>query len=160
VSKKEQALWKAPKVEIAGETYEMRRLGIKDLKNLWGIIQTALGQGLDKEQLKDIQSSNENIEDMGMDTIINVVPVMTDEISKWCVSILPEFDEDDIDDPNKFPVYAPLEIINTLGEEHEDFQKFFSKAGKASQILQKMGKSLSLTSSTQSNKDTDGQTSE
>ncbi len=156
----EQTLWEPPEVEIAGETYEMRRLGIKDLKSLWGIIQTAMGQGLEKEKIKEMQEDNANVEDVGVDVLLEIVPIMTDKLSEWLVSTLENGDEIDVEDPNEFPVFAPLDIINTLGEDHEDFKKFFTKAGQASKILQKMGKSLSLTSSTQSQADTDGQTSE
>lgn len=141
----EQSLYEAPVVEIAGEEYEMRRLGIKDLKSLWGIIQTALGEGLSKEDIQQLQEEEDSVEDVGMEVLINTVPVMTDQISEWCAGILKGFDKEDIDDPEKFPVYAPLKIINVLGEEHQDFERFFTEAGQATQVLKKMGKNLSLT---------------
>jgi len=152
----EQSLWEPPEVTIAGETYEMRRLGIKDLKSLWNIIQTALGQGLDKEKIKKLQEDEDSVEDVGMEVMISIVPMVTDKVSQWCVSVLENGDEIDIEDPNQFPVQAPLKIINVLGGEHEDFKAFFMEAGQAKQIISKVTKNLGLTQSTPSDNE-DGQ---
>lgn len=142
----EQSLYEPPEVEIAGETYQMRRLGIKDLKDLWGIIQTAMGEGLSKEDIKQLQEDEDSIEDVGMEVLINTVPVMADKTAEWCAGILKGFDKADIEDPEKFPVFAPVKIINVLGNEHKDFERFFTETGKATKIVEKVTKNLSLTS--------------
>lgn len=141
-------MWEPPEVEIAGEKYQLRRLGIKDLKGIYSIIQQVSNINLDDETVQELQDGEADLAQAGMQGLIQILPEATDKVVSWLVGIVDGLDEEDIDNPDKFPVHAPLEIITVLGEEHEDFQKFFTKGSRAMETFQKTMENLSPDSST------------
>lgn len=151
----EQSLWEPPEVEIAGEEYQLRRLGIKDLRGLWSVVRSTADQ-LDLSVFEEEGEEEELGKDFIMD-ILDVGPEAFQDVVEWLVGIVDGLDEEDIDNPETFPVHAPFTIIEALGE-HEDYTKFFTKGRKAMTVLQKMSPA-SQTSSEQSATEKDGQTS-
>jgi len=136
-NEKEQSLWEAPQIEIAGEEYQLRRLGTRDLTKLWSVIGKVAGH-LD---LSILEGDMENREALGrsvIEQVLNVGPDAYDDVVKWLVDIVEGLDEEDIEDPSKFPIHAPFTILEAL-DEHEDFEKFFTKGQKAMQVMKKMG---------------------
>lgn len=158
----EQTLWEAPEIQIGEETYRFRRLGLKDLKDVFNIVRGALQAGLDRETLAQLQDDETDNIQGGMNLIFEAIPYATDEVARWLVDTVEDFEVEDIEDPSELPLPVLMDIITILGEEHEDFKKFFTKAGKAWEILQTMGQNLNLSlgSLIQSNPSMDGQTSE
>ena len=155
MSDEQQSLWEAPEIEIADETYKLRRLGIKDLRGLWSVTRDVAGQ-LDLS----IFEAEGKAEELGVELIgqvINVGPEAYDEIVKWLVGIVDGLDEEDIENPDKVPVHAPFTILEALSE-HQDFKQFFTRGRKAMQAMKGMDWG-SLGSSTKSQSDTDGKTS-
>lgn len=156
----DQSLWTPPEIEIAGEEYELRRLGMKDLRGLWSIIKNVVGQ-LDLSIFEDEEEEDEeeSDEEKGKELIVQVLeigPDAYDRMVEWLVDIVDGLEKEDINDPSVFPVHAPFTILEALSE-HEDFEKFFTKGRKAMQTLGKMNP-VSQSSSTTSQSDTDGKT--
>lgn len=150
----EQSLWEPPEIEIAGEEYQLRRLGIKDLRGLWSVIRNVADQ-LDLSVFEE-EGEAETLGKNLIEQVLNVGPQAYEDLVKWLVDIVEGLDEEDMKDPSKFPVHAPFTIIEALGE-HEDFDKFFTKGKRAMKVLGKMNPA-SQTPSTQSKNDTDGKT--
>jgi len=131
----EQSLYEAPTVEIAGEEYQLRRLGLPDLRDLWSIIRDVAGE-LD---LSIFEEEGE-AEELGVELVsqvLNVGPEAYEEIVKWLIGIVDGLEEEDIENPEKVPVHAPFTVLEALSE-HEDFKKFFTRGRKAMETLKKI----------------------
>jgi len=135
-NEKQQSLWSPPEVKIAGEKYQLRRLGTKDLTKLWSVIGKVTGQ-LDLSVLED-EESTESLGRSVIEQILNVGPDAYDDIVEWLVDIVKGLDKEDIEDPEIFPIHAPFTILEAL-DDHEDFEKFFTKGKSAMAVLKKMG---------------------
>lgn len=135
MSDEEQSLWTPPEVEIADKTYNLRRLGLPDLRELWSIIRDVAG----KLDLSIFEEEGE-AEELGMELVsqvINVGPETYEEVVKWLIGIVDGLEKEDVEDPNKVPVHAPFTVLEALSE-HEDFTKFFTKGRKAMETLKKI----------------------
>lgn len=156
----EQTLWDPPKVEIDGEEYELRRLGLPDLQRVPSIIREAIDKGMSTEVIDQVAAGadDEITNKVGINVLLETLPFVTEELTKWLLDIVEGFEVEDPTDPDELPLPVIMDIFNALGE-HEDFEKFFTRLGKSIDIFQKI-LDLSLGSSTGSSQATDGQTNE
>lgn len=133
----EESLWEPPEIEIAGEVYKLRRLGMKDLHSLWAVARDVADQ-LDLSIFDE--EDDKGREELGIELfsqILNVGPEAYEEMVKWLIGIVEGLDEEDINDPDKVPVHAPFTVLEKLPE-HQDFKKFFTKGSKAMKAMKGM----------------------
>lgn len=145
--------WEAPVVEIAGEEYTMRRLGIIDTLRLAQIV-TAGMAGLGQE-LHNVDTMDPAILALVLVAGATYAEKQTLTFLGGCIGL----EGDELRDENRFPMGSELAIIEKLVE-HEDVLAFFDRLRGLVKhpALAKLKRPLSQTSSTSSSTATGGQT--
>lgn len=116
-----------PTVEIAGETYPLRRLGVRDTFAFARIAATGaarMGQSLDQAQLT---------EETLMFAVVTGLVYAEDEALRLMASVI-SVQAREFDDPDKFPMDTPIVIGRALAE-HQDLKAFFTSLGALFQQL-------------------------
>ena len=114
----DQLTWTPPEIEIEGKTYQLRRLGIRDifkLGKIWSAAQaraaTATVQGMTAEQA-------------GM-LLMAMLPYEGEAIIEFLADAI-GVKAEELSDPDVFPLGSELQIIQALVE-HEDVRAFFGR---------------------------------
>lgn len=145
--------WQGPKLEIAGQTYSVRRLGLLDIKWLAELLAGGTGY------IEGLLAKRGGVEGLSPEAvgslIIGYIPEAFDEIADWMASVI-GMDKDAIRDPDQFPLGSEIQVVEAIVE-HEDVTAFFDRARKLAKHpgLTKM---LSRKRSTSSKSDTGGLT--
>lgn len=165
-------VWSPPDLEIAGETYQLRRLGLVDIERLARIVAKA-SSFIDRSIIENVDTFTPQ---MAGSFLIDYLPHAFDDIVAFLATVIglepgypeeaaakkrksgkPDPNEGTIRDPNVFPLGSELRLIRALSE-HQDVVAFFAESkGLASMLTKLLGKSSEP--STESSDDTDGQTS-
>lgn len=107
-----------PTVEIEGKTYTIRRLGIPDMFTIVRI----LGIGIKQlSNVRDIQSMDRSGIALAL---IAAIPSAEDEVMDLLADIV-GVDGATIRNPELFPVYSVIDIVEALSE-HQDLKAFFT----------------------------------
>jgi len=110
----------APTVTIAGKTYQLRRLGVRDtfaIARIFAVGAAAMNRPLGNSAMSDpsalaplLLSGLMAAEETTMKLLASVIDVTVPELEKM-------------------PMEAPLEIVAALAE-HQDLRAFFARAGE------------------------------
>jgi hypothetical protein len=149
----EPLLAEPPSVEIAGETYQMRRLGWQDTFRLARIVATGAGAVMtDMRSLIDLK--DEDLAAQIMFLFFAGLPYAEESAIDLLASVI-QVDAKDARDPEKFPMGSELLIAEKLAE-HQDMRAFFVMLGRL--VTKGSLQSLSKDRSTKSSKGTRGRT--
>lgn len=119
-----------PVIEIAGQEYTLRRLGIKDTFAVARII--AIGQMSSK------QSVTTHFDDPEMLTAILLAGVMgAEKVVMDLLASIVGVTTKDLEDPEKFPMGSELTIIEALVQ-HQDIKAFLARVGSLAKKLPEM----------------------
>jgi len=115
-------------IEIAGEQYTIRRLGMRDVFRVVRILGSGVGMLSD---LGDTPTAGQTLQVLIASMTANEEEVMT------LIADLMGVDRDLLNDPEKFPMDAIIDIFKTLSE-HQDLRAFLSKVARLTETLPEM----------------------
>ena len=125
------ALISTPTIEINGEEKEIPRLGIvatfKATNIIFGIIKKAPNV-VGVEQLKKM-GKGEIEKEKAITYIIELISYAEDDVINFLAHVMQE-KEEDIRNPEKYPMGSGVDILYKLVTQHPDFKAFVGQLGK------------------------------
>ena len=115
----EPIVGEGPTVEIEGVIYRLRRLGMRDTFRIAKIMGIGVASMAGMVNLSRLNA------DMAGMAVIAAIPYAEDEILDLLASLV-GVGEEDIRDPNLFPLGSELKIIDAIAK-HQDLQAFFTQ---------------------------------
>jgi len=115
-------------VTIAGETYELRRLGLQDVFKVARI----LGNGV--AVLGDTSGTYSPAQ--AVQVLVASMTRNEDEVLNLVADLL-KVDRKTLADPNKFPMDSMIDIFTALSE-HQDLKAFLARIGSMAERLPEM----------------------
>jgi len=116
--------WQGPTLEIAGQDYNVRRLGLVDIKWLAELLAGGTGY------LEGLLSQKANLSNLSPEAIgsliLGYIPTAFDSIADWMAGLI-GMSREDIRDPNLFPLGSEIQVIEAVVS-HEDVAAFFDRA--------------------------------
>lgn len=115
-------------IEIAGEQYTMRRLGMRDVFRVVRILGNGVAAlGASKEPPTAGQV---------LQVLVHSLSVNENEVLDLIADLL-SVEREDLNNPDKFPMDSIVDIFKTLSE-HQDLRAFLSKVARMTETLPEM----------------------
>ncbi len=116
------------KIDIAGETYTMRRLGLRDVFKVVRILGSGVGMLSD---IGDTPTPGQTLQVLIASMTANEEEVLS------LVADLIGVTREDLNDPERFPMESVVDIFKTLSD-HQDLRAFLSKVAGMMESLPEM----------------------
>lgn len=148
-----------PSLVIEGRTYQMRRLGFKDVVTWIQMIRSSGVRGV-RGVIEIVNDLKLNQKQAGMIAVVFGLADLAEDMSEWLASAL-QVSKEDFEDPDLFPLPSHVDILMALVD-HPDIEAFVGKIQAALQDetrLKKISMLFGSEPSTQSSPDTAGATS-
>lgn len=115
-------------IEIAGEQYTMRRLGMRDVFRVVRILGNGVAAlGASKEPPTAGQV---------LQVLVHSLSVNENEVLDLIADLL-SVEREDLNNPDKFPMDSIVDIFKTLSE-HQDLRAFLDKVARMTETLPEM----------------------
>ena len=115
-------------IDIAGETYTMRRLGLRDVFKVVRILGSGVGMLSD---IGDTPTPGQTLQVLIASMTANEEEVLS------LVADLIGVTREDLNDPERFPMESVVDIFKTLSD-HQDLRAFLSKVAGMMESLPEM----------------------